>query len=455
MKKIVAMGAAVALAASMFAAEPATNLNVAEFKGEASVKWGIDLDNSDTGFKNEESASIKIHVLDEGTKESSGSDVWGEIKIKAGGVDNAASGSATVEEAKIHFGDFFVGIRKGDILTGDFKLPAAIKSGKNGVDNVGPLAGLEPVEVTTTKTEYGWVDDDKDPSTPPEWKLIEKKTTTKVPFGAYTQGINLGYGNNNFGVVVDFRSLDLSEYSDKYGMSVEGELKDGNEWVNGLGIKAGYSFANKAVLDKYMMGYSANASYKATVSGDYYVKPSVGYVNSSIEDADTAKGNIAVGVLFGWGAEADADAGVYYLTGDDYKKVTPGVSVTYVKNLDDETTNTIEAAFFLGDLVENLKAAALADITTVKDSDTKIALRAGCAYDIKADDLTITTKGGILFANEAAGKDLEVSVGADLAGLINNTVFSVEYVSGNLSLDEATADKAKKGAVNLKCKMSI
>ena len=130
--------------------------------------------------------------------------------------------------------------------------------------------------------------------------------------------------------------------------------------------------------------------------------------------------------------------------------ITPGVSVTYVKDLDDKTTNTIEAAFFLGDLVENLKAAALADITTEKDSDTKIALRAGCAYDIKADDLTITTKGGILFANKAAGKDLEVSVGADLAGLINNTVFSVEYVSGNLSLDEA-----KKGTVNLKCKMSI
>ena len=404
MKKIIAMGTAVALAASMFAAEPATNLNVAEFKGEASVKWGIDLDNSDTGFKNKESASIKIHVLDEGTKESSGSDVWGEIKIKADGVDNAASGSAKVEEAKIHFGDFFVGIREGDILTGDFKLPAAIKSGKNGVDNVGP--------------------------------------------SGYTQGINLGYGNNNFGVVVDFRSLDLSEYSDKYGMSVEGELKDGNEWVNGLGIKAGYSFANKAVLDKYMMGYSANASYKATVSGDYYVKPSVGYVNQSIEDADTAKGNIAVGLLFGWGDQAGADAGVYYLTGDDYQEVTPGVSVTYVKNLDNKTTNKIEAAFFLGDLVENLKAAALADITTEKDADTKIALRAGCAYDIKADDLTITTKGGILFANKAAGEDLEVSVGADLAGLINNTVFSVEYVSGNLNADKA-------GTVNFKCKMSI
>lgn len=426
MKKIVAMGAAVALAASMFAAEPATNLNVAEFKGEASVKWGIDLDNSDTGFKNEESASIKIHVLDEGTKESSGSDVWGEIKIKAGGVDNAASGSATVEEAKIHFGDFFVGIRKGDILTGEFKLPAAIRSGKDGVINVGPLA----------ENNYFGKDNDGD------GKLDV--------FYGFTQGINLGYGNNNFGVVVDFRSLDLSEYSDKYGMSVEGELKDGNEWVNGLGIKAGYSFANKAYHDKYMMGYSANASYKATVSGDYYVKPSVGYVNSSTEDADTAKGNIAVGLLFGWGAEADADAGVYYLTGGDYKKVTPGVSVTYVKDLDDKTTNTIEAAFFLGDLVENLKAAALANIKTVKDSDTEIKLRAGCAYDIKADDLTITTKGGILFANEAAGKDLEVSVGADLAGLINNTVFSVEYVSGNLSLDEA-----KKGTVNLKCKMSI
>ncbi len=443
MKKIVAMGAAVALAASMFAAEPATNLNVAEFKGEASVKWGIDLDNSDTGFKNEESASIKIHVLDEGTKESSGSDVWGEIKIKAGGVDNAASGSATVEEAKIHFGDFFVGIRKGDVLTGEYNLAAAIKSGKNGIKNVGPFSSLNGIPADA---EYGWVDDDDDPSTAPSWDITNPDAETT--FG-YTQGINLGYGNDNFGFVFDIRSLDVAEYSDEYAFAAEAELKDSNEWLGGLAVKAGYSFAD--IDDTTWMGYSASASYKATVTGNYYVKPAFGYANQSIENVlEDAKGNIAVGVLFGWGDEADADAGVYYLTGDDYKKVTPGVSVTYVKNLDNKTTNTIEAAFYLGDLVENLKAAALADITTVKDADTKIALRAGCAYDIKADDLTITTKAGINFANKAAGKDLEVSVGADLAGLINNTVFSVEYVSGNLS-----ADKAGKGAVNFKCKMSI
>ena len=68
MKKIVAMGAAVALAASMFAAEPVANPQVLEFNGNASVEWGVDLDAGKTGFKNTQEASIKAKLFDGGDK---------------------------------------------------------------------------------------------------------------------------------------------------------------------------------------------------------------------------------------------------------------------------------------------------------------------------------------------------------------------------------------------------
>ena len=88
MKKIVGMGAAVALAASMFAAEPVANPQVLEFKGNASVEWGVDLDAGKTGFKNAQEASIKVKLFDGGDKATSGSGVWAELKIVADTKDN-------------------------------------------------------------------------------------------------------------------------------------------------------------------------------------------------------------------------------------------------------------------------------------------------------------------------------------------------------------------------------
>ena len=66
MKKIIAMGAAVALAASMFAAEPVANVAVTEFTGNASVEWGVDLDTKKTGFKNSTESHLKFKLFDGG-----------------------------------------------------------------------------------------------------------------------------------------------------------------------------------------------------------------------------------------------------------------------------------------------------------------------------------------------------------------------------------------------------
>ena len=401
MKKIVMGLAAVAMATSMFAADPAFAPSLAEYSGNQSVTWGIDLDNDNkTGFKNDGSATLKFNLFTAGDKTTSGdSDIWAELKIKNDAKDTKDAmklPGASVDTAKFHIYNMYVGIKSGDTLVGGCKPQTAIKSSNVGIEAVGPKG--------------------------------------------YTQGIVAGYSDDNFGLDIDFRSNPSESvyYTNDYALAAEAEFKASNEFVTGLEVKAGiaYQFADNAKV-----AYAASAAYKVDL-GDYYLKPTVGY---------TSDNEMVGAVLFGWGDEADADAGVYYLTGDVYKKVTPGVSVLYKKDLDVDTDlGLYEIAFNLGSKVENLKLAALADIDMNTKDQTKIEVNAGCAYDIKADDITITTKAGTNWANKDKGEKLMVSAGVDFAGVINNTTLSAEYVSKNL-----LADPAGKGTVNFTAKIAL
>lgn len=413
MKKIVMGLAAVAMATSMFAADPAFAPSLAEYSGNQSVTWGIDLDNDNkTGFKNDGSAKLKFNLFTAGDKTTSGdSDIWAELKIKNDAKDTTGAmvlPGASVDTAKFHIYNMYVGIKSGDTQTGALKFTRAIKSGDN--DNGKLLSDVGPAD--------------------------------------YTQGIVAGYDDSNFGVAVDFRSKlnGTVQYTNDYALAAEATLKDSNEYLSGLEVKGGYSYE---FADKPLMGYSGSVAYKATVSGDYYVKPAFGYTGTSKDGTTT---NIIAGALmFGWGDTADANAGVYFLDDDAAKKVTPGVSVSYVKDIKADLNNgKIEAAFYLGNLVENLKAAALLDTTLVKEGDTPITVLAGCSYDVKADDITITPKAGISFKNKFDGDEIKVKAGVDVAGLINNTTFYAVYASNNLK-----ADSNKKGTVNVGCKIAF
>ena len=410
MKKIVMGLAAVAMATSMFAADPAFAPSLAEYSGNQSVTWGIDLDNDNkTGFKNDGSATLKFNLFTAGDKTTSGdSDIWAELKIKNDAKDTTSIMEllgASVDTAKFHFGPVYVGIKSGDTLVGGCKPQTAIKSSNVGIEAVGPAD--------------------------------------------YTQGIVAGYDDSNFGVAVDFRSAEAAQYTNDYALAAEAEFKASNEFVTGLEVKAGmaYEFADNAKV-----AYAASAAYKVDL-GDYYLKPTVGY---------TSANEMVGAVLFGWGDEADADAGVYYLK--DLKKVTPGVSVLYKKDLDVDTDlGLYEIAFNLGSKVENLKAAALATMTMAKvpvidETMTTLNIKAGCAYDIKADDITITTKAGCDWTKavevndvEVSAAKLEVSAGVDFAGVINNTTLSAEYVSGDLLAEP----DAEKGKVNFTAKIAL
>ena len=399
--------AAVAMATSMFAADPAFAPSLAEYSGNQSVTWGIDLDSNKTGFKNEGSATLKFNLFTAGDKTTSGdSDIWAELKIKNDANDAAGTNSVvgdmvvpkvTVDVAKFHFGPIYVGIKSGDTLVGGCKPQTAIKSSDVGIEAVGPAN--------------------------------------------YTEGIVAGYSDDNFGLDIDFRSNPSGDvyYTNDYALAAEATFKDSNEFVTGLEVKAGmaYQFDDDAEV-----AYAASAAYKVAL-GDYYLKPTVGY---------TSANEMVGAVLFGWGDEADANAGVYYLNKDDYKKVTPGVSVLYKKDLDDDNDlGAYSFAFNLGSKVENLKAAALAEMGMAKVADetiTTLNVKAGCAYDIKADDITITTKAGCDWTKDGA---LKVSAGVDFAGVINNTTLSAEYVSGDLLADP----DAEKDKVNFTAKIAL
>ena len=514
MKKIVGMGAAVALAASMFAAEPVANPQVLEFKGNASVEWGVDLDAGKTGFKNAQEASIKVKLFDGGDKATSGSGVWAELKIVADTKDNEYKDEKEesvkmkgpkVDTAKIHINNFYVGIQKGDTETGKFKPQAAIVSDKAWLENVGPAD--------------------------------------------FTQGLVFGYDDSNINAGVDFRSFEhtSTQYTNAYAIAAEATMKDANEWVEGLEVKGGVSYnlsknyyekadnnlAVKKFALKYdtnddgvddsvegsILGYSGSVAYKVALDDKYYIKPMAGITGDVLSgelgtvDYSASANQFVASVLFGWGAQANANAGVPFLDGEDAKKVTPGVSVVFTMPLPTKVTMgsndmsvydrdiaKIVPSIYSGDIFDGLKFGAYSEIILMrdeaefgsdymkdacvnKDRATAIAIAAGASYDVKAGEVTITTKAGARYANKAYvensfinkdkdGKEvglfkdlgyakddegyLNLKIGADINGLLDNTTFFVNYTSANLLNETDYADDyyaVKAGTLNVGAKI--
>ena len=454
MKKILAIVTMAAMVAGAAFADPEADFNLAEVSGNASVTWGVDLDEGTTGFKNETGAKIKLNLVNSGTKSTSGEGIWAELGIKLdnnmviqadgdGKTSAVADGKIVVDVAKLHFYNFYVGIKSGDTTVGSLELPNAVRSAWGAL---GAVAGT-----------------------------------------SHDQGIVLGYGDNkNINFEFDFRSNKAGDnyYTNDYGLAAEFKLLDSNEYVNGLFATVGGSFQ----INEKALGAAASAGYKLALNDTFYVKPVVGFTMAIADvSASTINPamNLAGGLVFGWGDEADANAGVYYLDNDQAKKVIPGVGVNVLVPLVENPTIVISPSFYSGSIVENLTAAATADIKIPSSGEAGIAVAGGLKYAIAAtDSVTVTPQVGARFATKgftgaaktasdkytwsvantdnggiadnvgvAADGLLNIKAGLDVAGLINNTTFSVWYQSRNLL---QTADGAKKlGTINVQCKISF
>ena len=513
MKKALSVFLMLALVGSVFAAEPVADVNITEFKGNASVQWGVDLDTGKTGFKNDASVTLKLNLLNGGSKSTTGDGVWGELVIKTKG-DTFAKATNTsalalptmtvvVDKAQINFGPAYVGITSGDTQTGKLKMDAAVKSADS--DNAVTLADVGP---------YG-----------------------------YTQGITAGYKHDMFNVAVDFRSynpgkdvaavvwtgapvvfkgksspayfatkadaqkfkdeLDLvlsagnqstllelgdifgaNQYTNAYAFAAEAEFTG----VENLSIKGGVSYDFGDIVEKNgysTLGYSTSVGYKVGLTDTLYLRPQLGFAGSSLfikdttltKDASALKMDMVAGLLFGWGdIGVDAHPDVYFMDKDSYKKVSPGVGVVVTVPLvasasyTDVVTNTkhdingyengrsiiITPSFFSGEILPGLTAATYSDIVlNMGKSETNVGvlLESSAKYAIPVGAVTITPQAGIQFKNKKYnGTDSLMSkVGVDVAGLVSNTTFSVLYESGNLIAEP----KSVIGTLNFKTKISF
>ena len=412
MKKALSVFLMAAMAFGAFADEPVADVKVSEFTGDAAVTWGVNLDSGKTGFKNDANVSLKLNLLNGGTKSTTGDGVWGELVIKTDGNTfeqwkgngelgrpNSDKGlnedgkkfAVKVDTAKIHFGPAYVGIKNGNTTVGELKLDTAVRADKAWLANVG-----------ANKTD----------------------------------GIVAGFDSDVVKVDVDVRSLPTADtqYTNDYGMAAEVEFKG----VENLSVKGGVSYEFK---EKGTLAYAASAGYKLALDDTFYISPQVGI--TGVKDADPT---LAANVLFGWGEKADAHAGVYFVNDSADKKVIPGVSVAVYVPVNANQI-TIAPSFFSGEIVPGLTAAVDANIDRtwdevfdVKTSTTTTTIDAGVKYALAVDALTITPQVGVEYDNitvkfddeKDSGNEMNMKIGVDVAGLIDNTTLSAVWTSGEL-----------------------
>ena len=515
MKKALSVFLMLALVGSVFAAEPVADVNVAEFSGNASVQWGVDLDSGKTGFKNAYQVDLKLNLLNGGSKSTTGDGIWGELVIKTdsdsflqwenGGdylmVGDAAFPSnagmtsnlnlnAYVDTAKLHFGPAYVGITRGNTQTGELKMDAAIRSSDDDqskwLSDVGPdkysqgiVAGFEHEYFNVAVDLRSYAETVLDVYTvtvidaATNNTIITQQFATRSAADAYagywrTQGYTVSVSESSKSAhnIKD-------QYTNQYAMAAEVEVTP----IDNLSIKGGasYEFKENAVL-----GFSGSAGYKFNIDDTFYVRPQVGYTGwTALVDGATVDSEMAMGVLFGWGdIGIDDNAGVPFLDGDSAKKVSPGVGVVAYLPLQENgpLSARIMPSFFSGELVPNLTAALYSDIGIMEQGDAAMAVAVGAKYAIPVGAVTITPNAGVRFANsvydasmtekgvamfdglgEQVGGEhyLNLKAGVDVTGLVSNTTFSVIYDSANVLNENPADNAAKAGTLNFKVKISL
>lgn len=575
MKKALGVFLMTAMAFGAFAEEPVADVKIAEFSGNAAVQWGVDLDSGTTGFKNSYEVNLKLNLLNNGTKSTTGDGVWGELVLKTeedtfigweNGDDspemsdeyiNANTGlmggtgkdkrnmglKVYVDVAKIHIGPAYIGIKRGDTQTGKLKMDAAIRSADDDqsvwLKNVGPAKYSEGI-VLGVDTEVA-----------------------KVDLDLRSYAAEAGTAKDGVDAATHHDESKSWQYTGAYAAALEAELKGEGIGLDGFSAKVGTSFnfaknyqANKKAADKtsltgtvpfiesnpvsgpHLWGYSASLAYKLGLDDTFYIRPQVGFTGQTMfwKDDDvkvTYTDNLAVaaGLLFGWGEIGmDKNAGVYYLDDDMAKKVSPGVGVVAYIPLPNKTVSNsdgkkfsytkyhelarIMPSFYSGELIPGLTAAAYADIAVTKlakDEATEdksnyyrekakvpMAVAFGAKYDIGVDEMTITPKFGIRFANAAyvdygiaetddgvfgknendkwvstmgeqktadmdeygivsAGNYLNLKLGVDVTGLVDNTTLSVTWQTDNIlnKIDYGDGNGPKLGTLNFKAKIAL
>lgn len=363
MKKALVFFITLAMIGSVFAAEPAAEVKVAEFKGNASVMFGADLNTGGTGFKNETSGSLKFNLMNGGDRSTTGDGVWGELKLTIDALQirakhnknfaiNEKKGNdaeddirVEIDTAKIHFGPMYMGIQSGDFdYGGDFWYPNALnyKDSKDeltrkpaaelGYDQ-GLVFGYEKEGLFKVEAAMR---SQKDTSKKLDYVKTEFSGASgykvKEDDGVWTNAVDAFKGDKTAGTYVAkdgtvaadtlyyvrvMKDDKTNYWTNKYALGAYGEVTPIKDLRVGVG--AGYALGDlgqpaKAVQDKDNKGditFFAGADYRYNLNEDFFIQPSVTYTmyadwvwNAGKEKGEYAKNlktnMLNTGVRFGF-----------------------------------------------------------------------------------------------------------------------------------------------------------
>ena len=441
-KSLILFLAFLVVGALAYAAEPATDVKVDEFKGDASVTLGFDIDQGMAAFTNAANASIRIQIATSGDKTTTGDGIWGELKIKTDGdpvrIKADQSGflglsgyKVVVDVAKLNFGTIaYLGIKQDSTQLNYSMLPDE-------------AAGFFLVD--TTKY-YGQL------VTGPVQLLVDNTVSVTNVNAVY--GVVLGItpaGIGNF--TVDVRSVpqwtaDGVFKLNEWGVRAQADITA----IANLTAQAGvaYSFGPGAAQGQdFAVG--GKVAYKVSLGDPMFVQPKLAadvIYNIEIAPATSFLGYSAqAGVLFGWGAKSKWNQ--YFSPDKDYDYgYYPGIAAgVIIRDADMATapdpTIGANVSVFAGSLVPNLRANAVLEILNVAPvapAGMQMGFNANLAYDIAMAPMTITPSFGAYYYNNATtglpaavATDIYVKAGLDIAKIFPNTTLSFLYQSNDFN----------------------
>ena len=460
MKKALVILMALSMVFAAFADEPAVKNEVVEFKGDASVTWGVNLDSGKTGFTNSTSTSLKFDLFGQASKSTTGEGIWGEVEVKldtddgvryANGAWNGAN--LKVNTATLHINDMItVGILSGSNAYGEYKPVLAVFSdnGHLKTDNVGgTVANGVTIGVSLPKLLDVNVDFRSAPKTVTTKKFTNTLKEPTWDFEDPTKGKDEnGNAWTSSDTYYDYL-IAKAKYDDAAAKETAGTSTEDTYYTNNYGI--GTSVAVNAVENlslklgfgidffaKNPWGLSASADYKLGITDTIYVKPQIGF---TMTDAKKS-GKIAFAALVGWGDE-NQDTNIHWLS----KKVSDGFSVATNIPFDFKTI-PLCIGVYDSKFVENLKVGAQFHVNNLKKFAVN-TLVFEFAYDLgdiaPAVSFAWDNNGDLGWEKEA----MKLYVGVDYTALANTTL-SLAYESGNFK-----AASGKAGTINLTAKISF
>jgi len=442
MKKALVILMALSMVFAAFADEPAVVNELAEFKGDATVTWGVDLDAGKTGFKNETSASLKFNLVSQGSKATTGEGIWGEIAVKLDTDDGIRytndgwnGAKVKVDKAKLHINDMIaIGILSGDNKYGEYKPTLAVFSDKKHFmtsDVGGTVTDGITLEITLDKL----LDLNIDFRSLPDAFAYTGTLTepTKVEF----DGTNVDAYNTylqqkeSYDKVVAYYKGKFKEnyYTNNYGIGTQVALKA----VDNLNFKVGFGID---FFGSNPWGLSVSTDYKLALSDTMYLLPQVGF---TMTNADKS-GEIVGTLLVGWGKE-NQDTNIKWIS----KKVSDGFSVSTTIPFDSDKAIPLCVGVWDSTFVENLTAGAQFHVKNLKDF---AANTLACEFSYKLGDITpifafAMDNGGDLGWSDA----LKIYAAVKYTGFANTTI-TLAYESGDLKTSKA-------GTINLSTKIAF